>query len=186
MNKILIIVGPSGVGKSTLIARALNEFKELEDTTTYTTRNMREGESEGCPYHFVDHKKFEELITQDFFVEWAKVHTNLYGTPMQQLKEAWAKDHVVIMDVDIQGAQSFKKRFKEAVAVFILPPSIDELKKRIIKRDKGEPKDIGVRMENAVKEIAQAPLCDHQIRNVDIDQAYDELKKIIVELVKAR
>ncbi len=185
-KNLIIVVGPSGVGKSTLLDQALKEFPLLTDTTTYTTRAMREGEKEGVPYHFVSKDKFKKLIEENFFVEWAQVHSNLYGTPFYQLNEAWKKGQTVIMDVDIQGARTFKKHFPQAVSVFILPPSIDVLRQRIAGRDKVPPPDLELRMINAQKEIDQASFCDHQITNSDLPTSYSQLKIIIEKTLKNR
>lgn len=180
---MIIVAAPSGAGKSSFVERACHEEKRLEDTVTYTTRAMRKGESEGHPYHFVSREVFEEKIKENFFVEWAQVHTNLYGTPYYQLEDAWLKGHCVIMDVDVQGAETFKSKYPDAVSVFILPPSIDELRRRIAKRDGGVPADIEIRMENAQKEIQQASKFDFQIVNDNFEQSYAEFKKIIEELL---
>src|SRR4051812_16002604 len=103
-NLMLILSAPSGGGKSSFLERAIQEIPVLEDTTTYTTRAMRGGESEGHPYHFVSHEQFEKLVAERFFVEWARVHGQLYGTPEHQIHDIWARGHVAIMDVDVQGA----------------------------------------------------------------------------------
>src|ERR1700733_9508521 len=131
--RMIIIAAPSGAGKSSFVEKITSEIPRLRDTVTYTTRKMRAGESEGIPYHFVSIEKFEELREKGFFVEFANVHENWYGTPMHQLTDAWNHDEVVIMDVDVQGADTFKRKFPDATTIFILPPSIDELRRRVIK-----------------------------------------------------
>jgi len=183
---MVILIGPSGVGKSSFLERALTDFAQLRDTITYTTRSMRQGESEGCPYHFVSKAKFQELLKQNFFIEHAEVHGNLYGTPYSQLEEAWLKNEVIVMDVDVQGAYTFKAKFPTALTVFILPPSIDALRQRILKREGKPPSDMAVRLENAEKEIAQSTQFDHQITNDDFDVAYGQLKKLIEDLLRTR
>lgn len=183
MSKMIILAGPSGAGKSSLVERVIKEFSQVEDTVTFTTRSMRKGESEGVPYHFIDRSKFESLIKDDFFVEWAEVHGNLYGTPHHQIKDIWAKGRAVIMDVDVQGARTFKTRFPQALTIFIQPPSIEELRRRIVTRDKN-PKDLEVRMENAQREMAQADWFDKQVLNDDFHQSFTKLKKIIDEFLK--
>jgi len=182
-TRMIIVAAPSGAGKSSFVERACREDKRLEDTVTYTTRAPRKGESEGHPYHFISHEDFERKIKENFFVEWAQVHTNLYGTPYYQLEEAWLKGKCVIMDVDVQGAETFKAKYPDAVSVFILPPSIDELRRRIAKRDGGVPADIEIRMANAEKELEQAPRFDYRIVNDHFEHSYAEFKKIIEELL---
>jgi guanylate kinase len=185
-KKIIIILGPSGAGKSTLLDRCLAQFPQLRDTVTYTTRPMREGESEGHPYHFVTAARFQELIQQNFFVEWAKVHTQFYGTPLHQLEDAWAEKKTIIMDVDVQGAQTFKAKYPQAVTIFILPPSIDVLRQRILQRAASPPPDLEVRLQNAVNEMKMAPKCDHTLVNDQIDKAYASLTKIIEKILEPR
>lgn len=182
--RMVIIAAPSGAGKSSFVDRITREIPRLRDTVTYTTRPMRTGEAEGRPYHFVSAERFIELRDQGFFVEWAVVHNHLYGTPYDQLEEAWSRDEVIIMDVDVQGAETFKRKFKDAVSIFILPPSIDELRRRITKRDGEIPADLEIRMKNAQLEIQRASEFDYRIVNDDFDKSYQEFKKIIEELLE--
>ncbi len=184
---LVILVGPSGVGKSTLLERAIQDFEILCDTVTVTTRPMRTGEKEGVPYHFVDRKKFEDMMAKGYFIEWAEVHGNLYGTPSTQLEEYWAKGRVAIMDVDIQGAKTFKARYPQALTIFIVPPSIDALRQRVIAREGGKPPaDLEVRMQTAQREIKEAHFCDHQVVNADFETAYSHVQKLIVNHLKNR
>ena len=185
-TRMLIIVAPSGAGKSSFVDRITKDISRLRDTVTYTTRAMRAGESEGNPYHFVSQDRFVELRDQGFFVEWAIVHENLYGTPYHQLEEAWAKDEVIIMDVDVQGADTFKLKFPDAACIFIMPPSIDELRRRVTKRDGRVPADLEIRMKNAEDEIKRAHEFDFQVVNDQFDKSYLEFKKIIEDLLSRR
>lgn len=186
-GELLILVGPSGSGKSSLLDRLLKEYSDqLRDTVTYTTRPMRSGESEGNPYHFVQRDQFENLIQQNFFIEWAEVHKNLYGTPFHQLEDAWADQRVVVMDVDVQGAKTFKAKFDHARTVFILPPSIEVLRQRILARSGGEVKDLQLRLDNAQIEMAQVGDFDISLVNDDFEKAYAEMQKIIEGLLKDR
>jgi guanylate kinase len=141
-TRIIIVAAPSGAGKSSFVERACREDSRLVDTVTYTTRSMRKGESEGHPYHFVSKEQFQAMIDDNQFVEWAEVHGNLYGTPYNQLHDAWVQGKCIIMDVDIQGAETFKAKYVDAIGIFILPPSIDEFRRRFEKREGGNPKDI--------------------------------------------
>lgn len=182
-TKMIIVAAPSGAGKSSFVERISKEDPRLYDTVTFTTRDMRRGESQGKPYFFVAKVEFEQKIRENFFIEWARVHTNLYGTPYYQLNEAWEKGKCVIMDVDVQGVSTFKSKYPEAVTIFILPPSIDELRRRICKRDGKVPDDIDVRMENAKKEIALADQFNFRVVNEEFEKSYAEFKKIIEELL---
>jgi len=184
---LVILVGPSGVGKSTLLERALKDFEVLCDTVTYTSRPMRTGEKEGVPYHFVTRDKFRQMIDLGIFVEWAEVHGNLYGTPTIQLDEYWGRGKVAIMDVDIQGAKNLKSRYPQALTIFIVPPSIDALRQRVVAREKGKvPADLEIRMQTALKEIKEAHFCDHQVVNEDFEIAYGHVHNLIAKHLKNR
>lgn len=180
-TRLIVVAAPSGAGKSSFVERICREDSRLVDTVTYTTRAPRSGESEGHPYHFVSHDEFEKKIREGFFVEWAQVHTNQYGTPMNQLEQAWAAGKCVIMDVDVQGYRTFKRKFPDTKGVFILPPSIDELRRRILKRDAKTPVDIEIRMVNAEREMLQAKDFDVQIVNDNFEESFQKFKKVLDE-----
>ncbi|UXR63874.1 guanylate kinase [Bdellovibrio bacteriovorus] len=182
-TRMIIVAAPSGAGKSSFVERITREDARLVDIITFTTRSMRKGESEGQPYNFITHEDFEAKIKQGFFVEWAKVHTNFYGTSFESLESAWKQDKTAIMDIDIQGVVTFKSKFEDAKTIFIHPPSIDELRRRIEKRDGKVPADIEVRMANAEKEIQEASKFDYQIVNDVFEQSYAEFKKIVEKLL---
>lgn len=185
-TQMIIVAAPSGAGKSSFVERISREDQRLVDIITYTTRSMRRGESQGNPYHYVSADEFEKLVRQDFFVEYANVHTNRYGTPWDQIRSAWEKGKCVIMDVDVQGADTFKAKFPESKSVFIIPPSIDELRRRVIKRDGKVPDDLEIRMKNAEKEMARAQEFDYQIVNDDFESSYRNFKKIVDDLLNDR
>lgn len=182
-TRMIIVAAPSGAGKSSFVEKICGEDSRLVDTITYTTRKMRAGESQGKPYFFVDQDEFQENIKKDFFVEWAQVHTNLYGTPHYQIHDAWNQGKCIIMDVDVQGADTFKLKYPDAKSIFILPPSIEELRRRIIKRDGGAPKDLEVRMMNAERELSFAARFDYQIVNDIFSESYAKFKKVVEELL---
>lgn len=177
--RMIIVAAPSGAGKSSFVEKISAEDFRLHDIITYTTREMRHHESPGKPYFFISKEEFTKKISEDFFIEWAKVHTNMYGTSYEQVNLAWARDKVVIMDIDIQGVTTFKSKFPDAKTVFILPPSIEELKRRVIKRDGAPPPDLDVRMQNAEKEMAKAHEFDVQIVNDDFERSFAEFKKTV-------
>ncbi|NCN42067.1 guanylate kinase [bacterium] len=174
---IIVLIGPSAVGKSSFLDRALKDNLGLCDIVTYTSRSMRPGEKNGVHYHFVNQKEFEDLKAKDFFVEWALVHGNYYGTPKDQIQEAWLKGQTVIMDIDVQGAQSIKRLYPQAVSIFLMPPSVDELRQRLKKR--GSADDLDLRLANAQREMALADQFDHVIINDDFESAYKEFRKIV-------
>lgn len=182
-RRTLLIIGPTAVGKSSLLGRALTEFPQLVDIITYTTRAPRAGEKEGDPYHFVTESRFRELLAQDFFLEHAFVHGLLYGTPRDQLDRAHREGKIAIMDIDVQGAKKMREFYPEAATVFLAPPTMDALRQRFIKRGFTNPEDLAKRLESAQKEMAQAGDFDQTIVNDDFDKAYAELRKVIEKLL---
>lgn len=182
-TRMIILAAPSGAGKSSFVEKICKEDKRLFDTVTFTTRSMRKGESQGSPYFYVSREEFEQKIKEDFFIEWAQVHNNLYGTPYYQIEDAWKQGKCVIMDVDVQGAETFKKKYPDAITIFILPPSIDELRRRIQIRDGKVPEDIEVRMRSAEREIKEASKFNYQIVNDNFEISYAKFKKIVEELL---
>lgn len=181
--QMIILSAPSGAGKSSFIERVLKEFPQIKDTVTYTTRAMRSGESDGNPYYFVSRERFRQLIDEGFFVEYAQVHENFYGTPLHQIEDAKREGKVLIMDVDVKGAATFKKKFPSAVSIFILPPSMEELKKRIMGRDKKLPEDLEIRLINAQMEVSLAHTFDFRVTNDHFEESYAQFKKIIEDLL---
>jgi guanylate kinase len=185
--RTILVAAPSGAGKSSFVDRVVKELPQLEDVITYTTRGMRHHEVQGHPYHFISENEFKKKVDQGFFVEWAKVHTNLYGTSMESLENAWKGGKVVIMDLDIQGVKTFRQKLSDGLkTVFILPPSLEELKRRIIHRDKIVPPDIEVRMKNASIEMNEAVNFDYKVVNEEFEESYNNFKKIIEELLRLR
>ncbi len=182
--KLLLIIGPTAVGKSTLIERALVDFSVLEDIVTYTARPMRAGESEGHPYHFISEERFKELIAQGFFIEWALVHGRHYGVGRDQIQTAHTRSKILVVDINVQGAKTVMREFATAVSVFIQPPAIDALRNRFIKRGITDHEDLARRLKSAELELAQACDFHHIIINDDFDSAYGQLRKIIEKLEK--
>lgn len=186
-TRLLLVAAPSGAGKSSFVDRIVAEVPQLEDVITYTTRAMRHHEKPGQPYHFVSHEDFQKKIQEGFFVEWAKVHTNYYGTSKKALEDSWARGRVVIMDLDVQGVKTFRQKYPEGLkTIFILPPSLEELRHRIIKRDKVEPADIDVRMKNAALEMAESVHFDYKVVNDDFEESFSRFKKIIEDLLRVQ
>ncbi len=182
-TKMITVAAPSGAGKSSFVERISQEDARLVDVITYTTREMRRGETQGHPYYFISIEEFQNLLEKNFFVEHARVHGNFYGTPEDQLRKAWEEGKCVIMDVDVQGAETFRRKYPDSKSIFILPPSIDELRRRIIKRDGKVPADLEVRMTNAEKEISRASEFNFQVVNDVFEASYSQFKKIVAELL---
>lgn len=185
LPKIISVSGPSGVGKSSFIHRILKERSILRTTVTYTTRKKREMEFEGISYFYVNQKKFLSLTKENFFVEWAKVHSFYYGTEEKQIKDAWKKGKCVILDVDIQGALSLKKKYSQIFSIFIKPPKLKDLYQRIKKRGEHEDsKDLKLRMNNAKKELEKVKFFDIVILNDQFEKAYQDFKEAVDYYIK--
>lgn len=184
---IILVAAPSGAGKSSFVDRVVKDLPELEDVITYTTRAMRHHEVQGHPYHFIAEDDFKAKVEQGFFVEWAKVHTNFYGTSLESIDSAHKRGKVVIMDLDIQGVKTFKQKIPQGLkTIFILPPSLEELKRRIVNRDKVAPVDLDVRMKNAAIEMAEAVNFDYKVVNAKFEESYNKFKIIIEELLRLK
>lgn len=185
MTPLIVVSAPSGAGKSSFCEKAVTDFpNHIVDSISCTTRAPREGEKDGQPYYFMSREKFLEFREKNYFIEWAEVYGNFYGTPKSQVDDARKNKKFLIMDVDVQGAKSFRKLYPDATFIFILPPSIDELRRRLEKRDKGKTGNLEVRLEAANREIAMAKDFDHQIVNDDFEKSYAQFKKIIEDLIK--
>lgn len=182
--KMLIIIGPTAVGKSSVLERALRDYPQLCDIITYTTRPMRQGESEGHPYHFVNEETFKLLLEKGHFIEWALVHGKMYGTPRDQVEAAGRTGKVCVMDIDVQGAKKMLQEYPSAETIFLMPPSMDALRHRFLKRGVTSEADLAKRLESAQKEMAQAHDFKHVIINDDFDSAYLKIRKIIENLLK--
>ncbi|MEA3421000.1 MAG: guanylate kinase [Acidobacteriota bacterium] len=176
---IFIISGPSGCGKSTLVRNVLEEIDNIEFSVSFTTRKMRDEEEEGKDYYFVSKEKFEQMIEEKMLAEWAVVHGHYYGTSRREIEKKGAgKD--LLLDIDVQGAQKIREKFRKAVFIFILPPVFQELKRRLQKRGQERPEAVKERLEMAKREIRHYPHFDYIIINDKLDDAVHELKSIIV------
>jgi guanylate kinase len=182
--KLILIIGPTAVGKSSIIEKALADYPRLRDIITYTTRSLRAGESEGNPYHFVSQEKFKQLADAGFFLETAVVHGNLYGTPRDQIVGAAEEGKAIIIDIDVQGAKKLMQQFPETVTVFLMPPSLEALGERFVKRGITSQADLERRLESARLEMAQAGDFTHVIVNDRLDSAYQAVCRIIEDLLR--
>ena len=178
---LLIISSPSGAGKTTLTHRLLQEFTELRFSVSHTTRPPRANEVDGQDYHFIDESSFWRLIDEGSFAEWAEVHGNLYGTSVTEIDRARAEGKQgVLFDVDYQGARQIKEKFPAAVGVFILPPSMDELRRRLDGRGSDDDASRRRRFRKAREEIEHYPFFDYMIVNDELQQALAELRGIVL------
>ena len=183
---IIIVSGPSGAGKSSLVRAVLDFYgpKKIGTTISYTTRPLRNMEEQASDYHFVSEEEFLALREKNFFVEWAKVYHHYYGGSREQIEEHWRAGRAIIKDLDVQGSDSIKKIYPQALRVFVTSPSKEELVKRVLKRQASIPKDMDMRLEQAQKEMEQASEFDHQLKNVNFDKTFTELKKLIEDYLK--
>lgn len=179
MNNIIIITAPSAAGKTTLIKKYVSEHKNAEFCVSHTTRAKRGDEADGKDYHFIDKEKFNEMIVNGDFIEWALVHDNYYGTSSSEINKPLNDGNILILDVDVQGALLLKKRELEAKYIFIMPPSIEEIKERLRKRNTEPEESIKLRIWNAKREIEYSGEFDHVIKNEDLITAYKELEASI-------
>ncbi len=177
---VLVLCAPSGAGKTTLIKRLREEFPNFGFSISYTTRQPREGEVDKKDYNFISVQEFKEKREQAFFAEWATVHGNYYGTPLQATLDMLEQGQDVIFDVDVQGASQLRLTLPEANYVFILPPSMELLKERLINRASNTEAQIEQRMANAVQEIQEAHWFDSWIINDNLDKAYDQLRSVYI------
>lgn len=174
---IYVVSGPSGGGKTTLIRRVLESLPNLRFSVSHTTRPKRATEVEGRDYHFVSEKSFLRMVRQRVFLEWAIVHGFYYGTSIRELRKAGRRD--LILDIDVQGAAQVKKKIKSAVFIFVLPPSYQELKRRLEKRGLDDPVAIRGRLERARQEIQSYAHFDYFVINDSLDEATWELESIL-------
>jgi guanylate kinase len=176
---LFVVSSPSGGGKGTLIHRVLNGVPGLKYSVSYTTRTPRNGEITGIDYLFVSPARFEELVAADEFLEWARVHGNFYGTSRDQVAKERAAGSDIVLEVDVQGAASVKKLVPDAVSIFILPPSFEVLRERLIARGTDSPMELELRLRNAPVELAQYVSFDYVIINDELDRAATQLASII-------
>ena len=178
---LLIVSSPSGAGKTTLTRRLLQEFPELRFSVSHTTRKARANEVDGQDYHFVTEDTFRGVIGEDGFAEWAEVHGNLYGTSVAEIDAARAAGKSgVLFDVDYQGARQIKEKFPHAVGVFILPPSMEELRHRLDGRGSDDAVSRRRRFHKAREEIGHYPFFDYMIVNDELQRALAELRGIVL------
>jgi guanylate kinase len=178
---LLIISSPSGAGKTTLTHRLLQEFPELRFSVSHTTREPRPNEVDGQDYFFVSEHAFRQLLADDGFAEWAEVHGNLYGTSVSEIERARAGGKAgLLFDVDYQGARQIKEKFPHAIGVFILPPSMEELRRRLDGRGSDDEESRRLRFEKAREEIEHYPFFDYMIVNDDLQQALGQLRGIVL------
>ena len=175
---IHVVTGPSGCGKSSLIRLVLAATPGVRFSVSHTTWPRRPAEVEGRDYYFIDTAEFKRMIRAHAFIEWAAVHGALYGTSRKELRKGQVGD--LILDIDVQGARQVRVKVKDAVFTFVLPPSFETLRERLLGRGEDGPRAIAERLETARREARESPRFDHVIINDDLNEAADELAAIVV------
>jgi guanylate kinase len=179
-GRLLVVSGPSGAGKGSISKRIVEEVDDLIYSISMTTRAPRPDETDGKNYYFVSHAEFEKTIEQNGFLEYAKVYGEYYGTPRAQVIKNLAEGKDVVLEIDIQGAMNIRKSYPKGVLIFILPPSMAELRTRITGRGSETKSDIELRLGEALKEIAYIDKYDYCVVNGDLDEAVSRVKAIII------
>lgn len=178
---LLVLSAPSGAGKTTLAQRLLKDLPGTILSISTTTRPPRGQEKDGVDYHFVDAKTFQERIERGEFIEWAEVYGHFYGSPRSVVDDAFAKRGVALFDIDVQGGQAIKRKYPDALLTFILPPSLEELERRLRGRKTDSDDTIRKRMLAARLEIEKGQASyDFIVVNDDVDRAFDQIRSIVV------
>ncbi|TAH10420.1 MAG: guanylate kinase [Curvibacter sp.] len=178
-GNLFVVAAPSGAGKSSLCKALLELDSRLQPSVSHTTRPPRGQEKHGREYFFVSQSEFDAMVAADAFVEWAHVHANRYGTSKKAIEDRMAMGADVILEIDFQGAVQIKNVFANAICIFILPPSWEELRSRLERRGEDSPEIIDMRMKNAQLEVAQVAEFDFVIINELFDRALFDLKTIV-------
>lgn len=178
-GKLFIISGPSGAGKGTICQRLVEDSK-VEVSVSMTTRNPRPGEIDGKSYYFTTREDFQKEIERDGLLEYAEVYGNYYGTPKQKVNEKLREGTDVVLEIDIQGALNVKEAYPEGIFIFILPPSMAELRKRITGRGSETEEAINLRLSQTLKEVSYIDKYDYCVVNGDLDEAVARVKAIVV------
>ena len=174
----IIVSSPSGAGKTTIVDAVLKRDKTVSRVITATTRAPRKGEKDGADYLFWSIKQFEQAIKKGQMLEWAQVHTHYYGIPKKSVDSLMKKGICPILVIDVQGARTVKAQYPDAATVFIVPPSLKELKKRILGRN-DNTQDIEIRLETAKKEMQELDRYDYALLNDDLKEAVEKMASII-------
>lgn len=183
---LIIVSAPSGCGKSTVLHRLMEKRNTLRFSVSATTRKPREGETDGVDYYFVSRKKFSRMIEENAFLEYAEYVGNYYGTPIKKLDEQLKLGFDVYLDIDVQGAFQIKEKRPDTLMIFLMPPSLDELERRLVSRGKDSAETIKKRLAVAEIECSYKDRFDHVVVNDIVERAADEISGIIDSYKKSK
>ena len=178
-GKIIVISGPSGCGKTTICKELIKRNNNIVFSVSYTTRPKKKGEIDGKDYFFVSEIEFLKMVRQRKFVEWAKVYNNYYGTPKKNLVETIKSGKDILLEIDVQGGKNIKKQYPESLCIFVLPPSLEVLKERIVKRKRENLKEIKARLKNIERELKYIKYYDYILINDDLKDTIKNIETII-------
>lgn len=179
-GNLFIVAAPSGGGKTSLVRKLIDTLDRIEVSISHTTRAMRPGEKHGTDYFFVNEEEFIGMVNDNAFIEHARVFNHLYGTSAAQITERLMYGIDVVLDIDWQGAEQIRHSFPKAISIFIIPPSLEELKLRLMNRRQDKDEVISERMKKAQDELSHYPEFDYLIVNDDFDHAASELQAIVI------
>jgi len=178
-KKLIILTGPSGVGKGTVVKEILGKDKNIWLSISATTREPREGEKDGENYYFLKQEKFKKMIEQKLFLEWAQFAGNYYGTPLSSVNEKIKKGFTVLLEIEVEGARQIKNKFPNSLSIFLLPPDKEELERRIRNRGTEKEEAIKIRLSRANYEISVSIEFDFALTNHDVDETAKQIIKLI-------
>jgi guanylate kinase len=181
-NRLLIVLsGPSGVGKDALLRKMKEQKYPFHYVVTVTSRPRREGERDGVDYRFISQREFQQMIDNGELLEWANVYGNYYGVPRKEISQALSKGKDIIVKVDVQGAATIKRILPQAVCIFLRPPSMEELGRRLRQRHSESAKDLALRLQKAEEEMKSLPLFDHVLTSYQgkLDEAISQIQAIV-------
>ncbi|MGH7723000.1 MAG: guanylate kinase [Candidatus Dormibacteria bacterium] len=178
-GRLVVLSGPSGVGKDTVLHELRRLDPSLRYSVSYTTRRPRQGEVDGVAYSFIDEAGFRAMAERGEFLEWAEVHGHRYGTSEARVQAALDRGEDIVLKIDVQGAAWIRPRVAGAIFIFLLPPSEGELRRRLVSRDTEDPASVELRFRNAVAELADGAAYDHRVVNDDVGRAAREILDIV-------
>lgn len=182
-GRLIVITGPSGVGKGTLVRELLQRHRELHLSVSVTTRSPRPGEVEGKHYYFVDRNRFEQMVQNGELLEWAEFAGNYYGTPLLPVQKRIEAGESVLLEIELIGARQIRERFPQAQQIFIQPPSMLELERRLRSRGQDSDEAIARRLKRAAEETNAAQEFDFELVNDDLDEALKQLENVLFAVV---